>query len=89
MIVTSFSGSLDISVELPEINYDETWHISIDYKTETYQVEVEKAEVERLQNKFYLFFQKFQEMIEKADSSAKVQATVIVNFTGDELLEEH
>lgn len=60
------SRSLDISVELPEINYDETWHITIDYKTATYQVEVEKAEVERLQNRFYLFFQRFQEMIEKA-----------------------
>lgn len=66
------SRIMDMSVKLPEINYDETWHITIDYKAATYQVEVEKTGKERLENKFFLFFQKFQKMIEKAAPSAKV-----------------
>lgn len=83
------SKIMDVTIELPEIDYDETWHITLDYEIKTYQVEVEKTGTERLGNKMSLFFQKFRQLIEKAAFSAKPTAVAEVNFVGADVLEEH
>lgn len=83
------SKIMDITIELPEIDYDETWHITLDYEIKTYQVEVEKAGTVWLGNKMSLFFQKFRQLLEKAAFSAKLTAVAEVNFVGADVLEEH